>query len=163
MKKPKFLIDPHKGVGPIRFGASRSEVAAAMGETPATVDGRIEGYELYDRFQNRSVQVYYDSNELAAGVQFFILHEVVYPLNVRMDGPYEDILKWAREQDPAIVLESDGFRSAALGIVAGVREKDDEDEEQTLRLLVVHRPRYYEDAREWMAAFRAKKKKKKKS
>ena len=160
MTTPKFLIDAHKGVGPLRFGMTRSEVARIMKEKPFTRDGRKDGYELSDYFQDRSVQVIDDPNELVGAVQFFVLDEVVYPLDVRMNRPYKDILRWTRERDPAIVLESDGFRSELLGIVVGVRDNDD-DAEQRLRLLVVHRPRYYQDAKEWMAEFRAKKKKKK--
>jgi len=152
---PKFLIDPHKAVGPIRFGMPRPEVARSMKEKPFTIDSRKDGYELSDYFQGRTLQVVYDANELSAAVQFFALDEVVYPLDVRMNRPYREILRWARERDPAIVLESDGFRSELLGIVAGVREKrdDEDDAEQKLRLLVVYRPHYYKTRRNGWQSF----------
>ena len=66
---PKFLIDPHVGVGPLRFGMPRAEVEAAMGEKAFTIDRRPKGSELNDHFDIQRVHVIYDTDERVAAVQ----------------------------------------------------------------------------------------------
>jgi hypothetical protein len=155
--KRKFLIDPHQGVGPLRFGMTRVEVAAIMKEKPYVRDLRDEGGELTEMFQDVKVQVIYDRHERAAAVQLVRkLAGVVYPPAIRMDGAYDDVLAWAKKADPNLTIERERFRSDALGIVAEAKNQDSGDEIRHLELVLVFRPRYYEDAKEHRAASRKK-------
>jgi hypothetical protein len=142
---PKYIIEPHVGVGPFRFGMARSEVEPIMGVKADTVDRRPMG-TLVDHFFDQGVQVLYEPDERIAAIQFTTrqfthLGEVVYPPNVRTDVPYSRFVKWVKKQDPAAVFESERFRSDALGIAGGA---SNDRQHKRVDNLLVYRPHYYE-------------------
>jgi hypothetical protein len=142
---PKYIIDPHNGVGPFRFGMSRSAIEPIMGAPSSTVDRRPKG-GLIDHFHEQGVQVIYEPDgERVAAIQFTksAVGDVLYPPDVRMDRTYDEIVQWVREQDPSPRrADEDFFRSDALGIAGGSR--NDKEEEPGLDHLLVYRPRYYD-------------------
>jgi hypothetical protein len=149
MTKPKYVIDPHNGVGPFRFGMSRSAIEPIIGKPSRTIDRRSEQGELIDYFPDQGVQVLYEPDgERVAAIQFTKsgVGEVLYPPDVRMDRTYDEIVQWVREQDPGPQrADGDYFRSDALGIAGGSRS--DKEEEPGLDHLLVYRPRYYDAAK----------------
>ena len=150
----EYVIDPHRDVGPLRFGMTRAEVRKALdGEEPHVIDRRDRGGELLESFREHDrVQVIYDADERAAAVQFPIMDRVMYPPKVRMKGSYNKILQWAKEQGPALIQELRSFQSDALGLAVGARTPKGGKLEHVL----VYRPRYYEDARRHRAEVKAR-------
>ena len=136
-----FLIDPHKGVGPVRFGMPRAEVMKVLGSSPRTVDRREEGGNLIDQFLEWDrLQVLYGADERVVAVQFPETAKVVYPPDVNMGRSFATIVKWAKSRDPKIVANKRSFRSDALGI-SGRAHFD----EPRLESLLVYQPHYYTD------------------
>jgi hypothetical protein len=153
MSTAKFLVDPHKGVGPVRFGMTRAEAHQVLGSTTETVDRRRKGGELIDFFPAHDrLQVVYDAAERVAAVQFPVVDDVVYPPDVRLNRSYNKLLAWAQTQGSVIVEEPQSFRSDVLGIGARSRTRAG----GKLEGIIVYRPRYYEDAgetkRAWVAS-----------
>jgi hypothetical protein len=151
--KPKFIIDPHKGVGPFRFGMTPSEVLAAGGETPPKrSDDRKEGRELMEYYLGGLIQILYDTSERVGAVQFFgdPIEEVVYPPDVPIAQPYPDLLAWARSLDPAL-KEDGGFQSEALGL--SVRDPNDPEDSPFPESVYIFRPGYNQEMARWIEEF----------
>jgi hypothetical protein len=144
----RYVIDPHKGAGPFRFGMARSVVGPTMGVEARTIDRRPNGGSLVDIFFEQGVQILYDPNERIGAIQFTSrqftkLGEVLYPPDVRTNVPYSRFVKWVQKQDPAATFESERFRSDALGIAGGSRS---DKSHKFLDHLLVYPPRYYDDS-----------------
>jgi hypothetical protein len=151
----QYLIDPHQGVGPLRFGMSRAEAERALAPGKReTVDRRPKGGELKDFFPaHGGLQVIYDADERVAAVQFPEMDNVVYPPDVRMNRSYGKILDWAKSKDPSLIEDGRTFQSDALGLAVGGRTAA---KSSKLEHVMVYRPRYYEDARRVRAEFKAR-------
>lgn len=149
-----YRVEPHRAVGPVVFGMSRSEVEAAMGETPKRAKRNRLSIAEYDHFVEDGFFVYYDPNDIAMAAECFELSAVSYPPDTSLDLAYSDLITWLKDRDPNLALEADGgFRSDALG-VAGARKGEDNEVES----LVFYRPNYYEDSARWMRERRAARK-----
>jgi len=145
---PRYIIDPHKGAGPFRFGMARSEVGPIMGVEARTIDRRATGGDLVDIFFEQGVQILYDPKENIGAIQFTSrqftkLGEVLYPPDVRTDVPYSKFVKWVEKQDPAATFEAERFRSDALGIAGGSRS---DKSHKFLDHLLVYPLHYYENS-----------------
>lgn len=148
-----YRVDPHRAVGPVVFGMSRSEVEAAMGETPKRARRNYLSIAEYDYFVEDGFFVYYDPNDIAVAAECFELSAVSYPPDTSLDLSYSELIAWAQSRDPNLVMESDGFRSDALGVAGAPKGHDDEVE-----ALLFYRPSYYEDYERWMRERRAARK-----
>jgi hypothetical protein len=72
---PRYVIDPHKGAGPFRFGTARSEVGPIMGVEARTIDRRPNGGSVVDIFFEQGVQILYDPNERIGAIHVAPVHE----------------------------------------------------------------------------------------
>jgi hypothetical protein len=149
LAKRRFVVDPHAGVGVVRFGMSRSEVEAAMGKTPQRARRNRLDVADYDYFKDDGFFVYYGPDDRAIAIEFFDFDQLLYPPDVTFERPYADVLAWARARDPDLLIESGNhFRSDLLGVAGGPRGDDSSD---TAQSVLFYRPRYYEDSDGWMA------------
>lgn len=57
-----YVVEPHGGVGPVRFGMTRAEVRAAMPAVP-TAFGRGTGESPVDAWHDFVLQVFYDGDD----------------------------------------------------------------------------------------------------
>ena len=57
-----YVVEPHRGVGPVRFGMSRAEVRTAMPAVP-TAFGRGSGETPVDAWHDFVLQVFYDDDD----------------------------------------------------------------------------------------------------
>ncbi len=57
-----YVVEPHRGVGPVRFSMSRGEVRAAMLAVP-TAFGRGTGDSPVDAWHDFVLQVFYDADD----------------------------------------------------------------------------------------------------
>jgi hypothetical protein len=148
MASVKFVVDPLKGVGPIRFGMTRAEVEQVMGKTPERDEKGRYPIALYDYFQDDGVFVFYDPTDHAIAAEFFEFGELECPPDGTFARPFDDVLAWVKRRDPNVVIETGNhFRSEALGMAGAPREDDAED--KSAESLLFHQPRYYEDSDRW--------------
>lgn len=57
-----YVVEPHGGVGPVRFSMSRAEARAAMPAAPAAF-GRQAGETPVDAWHDFALQVFYDADD----------------------------------------------------------------------------------------------------
>jgi hypothetical protein len=146
-----FRVEPHRAVGPVVFGMSRSEVEAAMGQTPERAKRNALSIAKYDYFVEDGFFVYYDPNDIAMAAECFELSGVSYPPDTSLDLSYSDLIAWLQSRDPNLAIEAGGgFRSDALGVAGAPKGEDDKVES-----LVFYRPNYYEDSARWRREQRA--------
>lgn len=62
------MVQPHGGVGPVRFGMSRAEVRAAMPDVPVAF-GRQPGEAPVDSWHDFVLQVFYDADDLVEYIE----------------------------------------------------------------------------------------------
>lgn len=62
------MVEPHGGVGPVRFGMSRSEVRAALPDVPVAF-GRRSGEAAVDSWHDFVLQVFYDADDLVEYIE----------------------------------------------------------------------------------------------
>jgi hypothetical protein len=145
MPNRRFPIEPHRAVGPIRFGMSRAEVEAAMGTTPRRGKRKL-AISQYDNFQDDGLYVYYDPDDKAIAAEFFDFAELSYPPDVSLDLSYGDLVGWMRSRDPGLAMEAGlPCRSDSLGMAAGAGN------EGKTESIILYRPNYYEDSARWRA------------
>jgi hypothetical protein len=96
----KFSIEPHVGIGPIKLGAERQSVRAALAEAgfpleDTSASGRV------DYFCNASIQIEFDASDCAdwIGLSFDKAYELSYEgINV-FDVPAAEIFRVIGERD----------------------------------------------------------------
>lgn len=110
-----MVVIPHFGVGPVQFGMTRAEVAAAVSATPRR--GRRSKYSVsdYDFFAKLQMFVNYDANDRASMVELGPASDLVYGGYHLFAHSARDVAAWAHERDPALTLDC-GFRSDVLGL-----------------------------------------------
>ena len=57
-----YVVEPHRGVGPVRFGMTRAEARAVMPAVP-TAFGRGPGETAVDAWHDFVLQVFYDADD----------------------------------------------------------------------------------------------------
>ena len=154
----EMIIYPHEGVGPIRLGMSRAEVAQALGVMPQRL--RRSEYDLteLDFFDALGLKVGYDANERCNAIEF----DRGFGIELEFDGyrlfghPAREVRDWALAKDPQLDPK-DGFTSKALGLgmwADWIDEPDLEpDELQDPGMsFIIFRPGYYEEEEARMVA-----------
>src|SRR5579871_2948110 len=108
-------IHPHQGVGSIRFGMTRSEIARTMGESPRRGRRSKDDMAEYDFFQKLALFVYYDAHDRCCAVEFTREAQVEYDGYELFAHPAHNVRSWARARDQDL-KDKDGFVSTALGL-----------------------------------------------
>lgn len=142
-----FPVEPHRAVGVVSFGMSRSEVERVMGERPERDKRNELALAEYDSFEADGFFVYYDPDDRAIAAECFELAGVTFPPDTSLDLPYSQLITWLRSRDASLVVDLDGFRSDALGIAGAQASPQSEDRVESL---LFYRPNYYEDSDRWL-------------
>lgn len=125
----EFEIQPKVGVGPLRFGMSRSEAREAF--KPAQIrsfgsDTATPSDHFIDPGSN--VLVYYTDDGMVEAVEFARGAQPVLAGRRFLGQPFREAVDSLRELDPGIQVEHDGATSNHLGIgfyaPSAGREKD---------------------------------------
>jgi hypothetical protein len=123
----RFDVVVGKNVGPLRFGMTRDEVAAAMGATAERFMRNPKDASPEDAFSDHELFARYDENDRLREV------EIGAAVNVYVDGvslglPYSKLVAFARRRDPSLTEndENDGFEAPAIGLSAYTSKPDSE-------------------------------------
>jgi hypothetical protein len=146
-----MTIHPHKGVDTIRFGMTREEVAAVIGQVPHRARRNQDDASDYDVFRKLGVFVYYDADDKCHAVEFTRDALVTYDGYELFAHPAHEARAWARARDQDLD-DKDGFVSTALGLsmyAPSVDEPDLDDDERSepAQSFLAFRPGYYEQER----------------
>jgi hypothetical protein len=114
-----LIIKPFEGVGPINFGMTRESIIKAVGEQPDTFQRFPPPALPTDNFGEAGFLAHYDS-EGCRDLEFDLNGSWWTRLRFRgyyiSKTPYETFLSMARDEDPDIAFDEDGFTSTLLGI-----------------------------------------------
>ena len=109
-------IIPYEGIGPLRFGMSKSEVRAALGAPFREFKKTLEAPATSDAFHTMGVYVYYKPTGACEAV------EVASPSQATLFGKqlvgeiFEVLQKWFRELDPEVEMDDAGMTSLRFGV-----------------------------------------------
>ncbi len=141
-------VEPHSGVGPIRFGMTRDEVRQAVG-TEVREFRRWKEKVASDYFESLGIFVYYRPPGLCEAVKFARRSIIkgatapVFATETFLGKPYRTMRQWFEERDPLLVTDGAGLTSRALGMglyAASAEKSPDEPVES----LIVFETGYYE-------------------
>jgi hypothetical protein len=136
-------IQPHEGVGPIKFGLSIRETRRALAEALFALGrgwaGRVatflksperDGLPV-DDFSDLGMHIYYrvDGGRVVCdGVELFSPARPTYAELDVLVTPFAEVRSWLATRDPSLEADSAGCRSRALGIALYAPNSDEEPE-----------------------------------
>lgn len=98
-----YVVEPHRGVGPVRFGMSRAEVRAAIPAVPVAF-GRQPGETPVDSWHDFVLQVFYDADDRVEYIEVErdeALHAVLYGeavLMLSIDRALAHVCRYGKDQ-----------------------------------------------------------------
>lgn len=140
----RWIIEPHVGVGPLRFGMTRTEARATVAR-PCTAFQKGDGpREPTDAFDELLLHVHYDNDARCVFIEFGggVLRPI-FQGNDLLTRPFRGALAWFRRLDPGVELDC-GLSSRALGIGLYAPAADEEPMRPAEGVAVF--PRGYYDA-----------------
>lgn len=138
-----LIIETHVGLGVVRFGMSREEVAAALGSEPRRFKKTVACTTLTDAFDPIGLQVFYDIDDRAEALEVFAPSRPCFGDLDLFSTPYSTLVDILRVLDPDLQEDELGFTSNALGFGVYAEHKDS-DPERPSEGVIVFRKGYYE-------------------
>jgi hypothetical protein len=136
-----WKITSHAGVGPVRFGMTRTQVREAMA-VPWDSSRRTPSSRVADVFRSVGTFAYYTESDFLEAIEFSRLQEVVLENLNLTTTPIEQLLRDILLLDPhaTVQAKSSGFISKSLG--AGVWTEG--DRHLPPQSVIVFAPGYYD-------------------
>jgi hypothetical protein len=112
----KLIITPFKSVGPIQFGATPTEVQAAVNAPWKTFLKDLEDpSQPTDAFDSCGFHVHYELGKCVA-IECFTPAVLFFQGRQLTGQPYREIKAWLESIDPHLKASDSGIQSRSLGI-----------------------------------------------
>ncbi len=111
-----LTIQTGVGVGPIRFGMTRSETRMLLPIAPETFRRTDEDVSDIDEYADLGVYVEFDEQDRCIAVEMFEPADPVLQGMHLLKTPFATIREWLRKNDPNLEKEEGGVYSSLLGV-----------------------------------------------
>lgn len=111
-----FHIEPFIAVGPIPFGATRSQVRKILGVPVESFKRNDDDPAETDEFDSLGVFVEYDKDDLCIAVEMSVPANPVFRSRELLREPYAQLRTWIKSLDSSADVDEAGIDSSTLGV-----------------------------------------------
>lgn len=116
MQALEYLAHPLRGLGPLRFGMSRTEVCAVLGAPDSTFRRDRSSESETDVFDRLGIYVCYGTDGKCEAIELTAPSNIVLAGGLLIGRPFEDVVRELRQLDPNVEVDESGATAHSVGI-----------------------------------------------